>query len=63
MNENKYNTAVQFYLGGYDTERQAARAYDLAAVKCRGEAAITNFALADYGEELRCRHQVLVEYV
>ena len=35
----------QIYLGGFATEEQAALAYDIAAVRCRGEEAMTNFAL------------------
>lgn len=40
------------YLGGFDTEDQAALAYDLAAVKCRGQTAITNFPISEYKGEL-----------
>jgi hypothetical protein len=32
---------------------QAALAYDLAAIKCRGEDAQTNFPMAKYAQELR----------
>jgi hypothetical protein len=42
----------QVYLGGYDTEEQAALAYDIAAIKCRGTGAITNFNVSNYQQDL-----------
>ncbi|KAK9824107.1 hypothetical protein WJX72_007799 [[Myrmecia] bisecta] len=42
----------QIYLGGYNTEDDAARAYDLAALKYWGDQATLNFAMESYSEEL-----------
>ena len=39
----------QVYLGGFDEEDRAGRAYDLVAIRCRGSRAETNFPLRDYG--------------
>ena len=54
-------TVLQVYLGGFDTEDQAALAYDLAAVKCRGHTAITNFPISDYKQELEHHDSVTKE--
>ena len=40
------------YLGTFATGEAAARAYDRAAIVCRGRDAITNFHLSEYEEEL-----------
>lgn len=40
------------YLGLHESEVQAARAYDRAAIAQKGVAALTNFALAEYLDEL-----------
>ncbi|CAI7904317.1 unnamed protein product [Closterium sp. NIES-54] len=41
------------YLGGYDDDETAARAYDLAALKYWGPTAATNFPVENYERELR----------
>eukprot|EP00850_Spirogloea_muscicola_P004046 SM000017S02786 [mRNA] locus=s17:248927:251825:+ [translate_table: standard] len=38
----------QLYLGGFDSEEQAALAYDIAAIKCRGTGAVTNLSIDNY---------------
>nr|WAK85945.1 transcription factor AP5 [Nothapodytes nimmoniana] len=42
----------QVYLGGYDLEEKAARAYDLAALKYWGPSTHINFPLENYTREL-----------
>lgn len=41
------------YLGLYNEESAAARAYDRALVRLRGPGAATNYALANYKTELQ----------
>ncbi|CAM0151287.1 unnamed protein product [Urochloa decumbens] len=42
----------QVYLGAYDTEEAAARAYDLAALKYWGPETVLNFPTEDYSAEM-----------
>lgn len=47
-----WESGKQVYLGGFDSEEQAALAYDVIAVKCRGIKAQTNFDMRNYAQEL-----------
>ncbi|KAL0029642.1 hypothetical protein WJX79_010174 [Trebouxia sp. C0005] len=38
----------QIYLGGFNSEEDAARAHDVMAIKCRGADSITNYSPDDY---------------
>ncbi|KAJ7545782.1 hypothetical protein O6H91_08G010000 [Diphasiastrum complanatum] len=51
--DGKSRKGRQVYLGGYDKEEIAARAYDLAALKYWGPDAIINFPLSTYRKELK----------
>jgi hypothetical protein len=43
----------QLYLGGFNVQEDAARAYDLAALACKGAKASTNFRAMEYERQLR----------
>jgi hypothetical protein len=43
----------QLYLGGFDAQIDAAKAYDLAALACKGLDAIINFSAEEYDDQLR----------
>lgn len=42
----------QLYLGGFNSEADAARAYDIVALSCKGLHVATNFEAAAYTAEL-----------
>ena len=47
-----WDNGQQVYLGGFDTEERAGRAYDIVALKCRGSKAEINFSINDYTDVL-----------
>ncbi|KAI4335412.1 hypothetical protein L6164_014057 [Bauhinia variegata] len=50
--KNVLGSKSPLYLGGYDKEEKAARAYDLAALKYWGPTTTTNFPISNYEKEL-----------
>uniref|UniRef100_J3MXL3 AP2/ERF domain-containing protein n=1 Tax=Oryza brachyantha TaxID=4533 RepID=J3MXL3_ORYBR len=52
-NESQNKKGKQVYLGAYDDEEAAGRAYDLAALKYWGPDTILNFPLSAYDDELK----------
>lgn len=42
----------QLYLGGFNVQQDAAKAYDIAALACKGSKAITNFPREEYNQQL-----------
>ncbi|XP_071704308.1 AP2-like ethylene-responsive transcription factor ANT [Rutidosis leptorrhynchoides] len=62
--EGQSRKGRQVYLGGYDMEERAARAYDLAALKYWGPATHINFPLENYEQEvLEMKNMSRQEYV
>lgn len=51
-NQNQNKKGKQVYLGAYDDEEAAARAYDLAALKYWGPGTLINFPVKDYSRDL-----------
>ncbi|XP_047175925.1 AP2-like ethylene-responsive transcription factor At1g16060 [Vigna umbellata] len=52
-NQSQNKKGRQVYLGAYDDEDAAARAYDLAALKYWGPETVLNFPLSNYEEQLK----------
>ncbi|KFK42486.1 hypothetical protein AALP_AA2G263000 [Arabis alpina] len=52
-NETQTKKGRQVYLGAYDEEDAAARAYDLAALKYWGRDTLLNFPLLNYEEDVK----------
>ncbi|XP_039053506.1 AP2-like ethylene-responsive transcription factor AIL6 [Hibiscus syriacus] len=62
--EGQARKGRQVYLGGYDKEEKAARAYDLAALKYWGPSATSNFPISNYSKELEeMKHVTKQEFI
>ncbi|XP_019182889.1 PREDICTED: AP2-like ethylene-responsive transcription factor ANT isoform X2 [Ipomoea nil] len=62
--EGQSRKGRQVYLGGYDNEEKAARAYDLAALKYWGPSTHINFSSENYQQELEdMKNMTRQEYV
>lgn len=60
-NPTQRKKGKQVYLGAYDEEEAAARAYDLAALKYWGPTTYTNFPVLDYEKELKIMENLTKE--
>ncbi|KAL6606221.1 hypothetical protein ACP70R_041874 [Stipagrostis hirtigluma subsp. patula] len=60
-NPTQKKKGKQVYLGAYNEEEAAARAYDLAALKYWGPTTYTNFPVVDYEKELKVMENVSKE--
>ncbi|XP_042485425.1 AP2-like ethylene-responsive transcription factor BBM2 [Macadamia integrifolia] len=62
--EGQTRKGRQVYLGGYDKEEKAAKAYDLAALKYWGTSTTTNFPISSYEKEIEeMKNMTRQEYV
>nr|XP_027084499.1 AP2-like ethylene-responsive transcription factor At1g16060 isoform X2 [Coffea arabica] len=60
-NATQKKKGKQVYLGAYDEEEAAARAYDLAAIKYWGISTFTNFPISDYANEIEIMQNLTKE--
>ncbi|KAG6529386.1 AP2-like ethylene-responsive transcription factor PLT2 [Zingiber officinale] len=60
-NATQRKKGKQVYLGAYDEEEAAARAYDLAALKYWGPSTYTNFPVSEYDKEIQIMQNVTKE--
>ncbi|XP_065860054.1 AP2-like ethylene-responsive transcription factor At1g16060 [Euphorbia lathyris] len=60
-NPTQRKKGKQVYLGAYDVEESAARAYDLAALKYWGTSTFTNFQVCEYEKEVEIMQNVTKE--
>ncbi|XP_051144157.1 AP2-like ethylene-responsive transcription factor At1g79700 [Andrographis paniculata] len=60
-NPTQKKKGKQVYLGAYDEEEAAARAYDLAAIKYWGTSTYSNFPISDYDKEIEIMQTVTKE--
>ncbi|CAI9095269.1 OLC1v1031170C1 [Oldenlandia corymbosa var. corymbosa] len=60
-NATQKKKGKQVYLGAYDEEEAAARAYDLAAIKYWGNTTFTNFPISEYAQEIEIMQNLTKE--
>ncbi|XP_072999042.1 AP2-like ethylene-responsive transcription factor At2g41710 [Typha latifolia] len=60
-NATQRKKGKQVYLGAYNEEEAAARAYDLAALKYWGITTYTNFPISDYEKEIKVMQSLTKE--